>query len=150
MKKVLSFIVVAVIAATSLAQIAIPGVVFADAPARFNGRKVTIKNVQVGPNTQSVMSSAVAPMSLSGPIQATPGAIGPAQQTSTPCRPPRGFAKLDVKFLEKPEFEGCFFMAQSMYNQLQREIGGQMVDAQITFRGDYRTGYNVSFYRLGK
>ena len=150
MKKVLTFILVAGLAATSLAQIAIPGVVFSDAPARFNGRKVTVKNIQVGTHTQNSMHSAVAPMPLGGTVQATPGAIGPAQQTAPPCRPPRGFAKLNVTFLEKLEFKGCFFMVQSMYDQLQREIGGQMVDAQITFRGDYRTGYNVSFYRLGK
>ena len=41
-------------------------------------------------------------------------------------------------------------MSDMMKTQLDRELGGQQVDAQITFRGDYRTGYNVTFYRLGR
>jgi len=41
-------------------------------------------------------------------------------------------------------------MAANMKAQMDRELGGQNVDAQITFRGDYRTGYNVTFYRLGQ
>jgi len=138
---------------SSVAQMAIPGVVFADNAARFNGRKVTLKNVQVDMTSQmSISTGAIAPAPLNGPTTAlTPGTIGPVGPTSvqSPCRPPRGFSKVDIKFLEKPEFKTCFFMSDVMYNNLKREAGGQSVDAQITFRGDSRTGYNVTFYRLG-
>ena len=58
--------------------------------------------------------------------------------------------EVDVDFISAPEYKGCFFMSDAMFTQLMREAGGQSVDAQITFRGDSRTGYSVSFYRLGK
>jgi len=155
MKKLLSLAVLAVaVVGSAVAQMAIPGVVFADNAARFNGRKVTLKNVQVDMTSQmSVATGAVAPAPLNGPATAlTPGTIGPVGPVAVqaPCRPPRGFSQVDIKFLEKPEFKACFFMADPMYNVLKRDAGGQSVDAQITFRGDARTGYNVSFYKLGK
>jgi hypothetical protein len=136
---------------SSVAQMAIPGEIFADAPARFNGRKVTLKNIQLvgtmpGTNQAAIVGSPV------GPLNAGPGAVGPVTPTTvhSPCRPPRGFSKVDVFFTGKPEFKTCFFMSDMMKTQLDRELGGQQVDAQITFRGDYRTGYNVTFYRLGR
>ena len=131
----------------TFAQMAIPGGIFADNPTRFNGRKITIKNIAIKSNQSNPVTISVSP----GPINVGPnGNVGPAQPRVSPCRPPRGFEKVDVFFTEKPEFEGCFFMVKSMYDQLQRELGNQNVDAQITFRGDYRTGYNVTFYRLGQ
>jgi len=136
---------------SSVAQMAIPGSVFADNPARFNGRKVTIKNIQLVANVQGMNQPGIVGGPVSGPVTG-PGMVGPST-TSTqmaPCRPPRGFSKVTVNVLEKPDYNGCFFMADAMYKQLERELGGQTVDAQITFRGDARTGYNVSFYRLGK
>jgi len=36
-----------------------------------------------------------------------------------------------------------------MKQQLDREMGHENAPAQLTFRGDSRTGYNVTFYRLG-
>lgn len=131
----------------TFAQMAIPGGIFADNPARFNGRKVTIKNIAIKSEDSHPTTISV----LSGPSNiAANGNVGASQPRVAPCRPPRGFEKVGVFFIEKPEFEGCFFMAKSMYDQLQRELGGHNVDAQITFRGDYRTGYNVTFYRLGQ
>jgi len=154
MKKLLFSLLAIGMIGSSVAQMAIPGVVFADNAARFNGRKVTLKNVQFDMTSQmSVATGAVAPAPLNGPATAlTPGTIGPVGPVAVqaPCRPPRGFSQVDIKFLEKPEFKACFFMADVMLNVLKRDAGGQSVDAQITFRGDARTGYNVSFYKLGK
>ena len=154
MKKLLFSLLAIGMIGTSVAQMAIPGAVFADNAARFNGRKVTLKNIQVDMTSQmSIATGAVAPAPLNGSAVAlTPGTVGPVGPTTVqaPCRPPRGFSQVDIKFLEKPEFKACFFMADNMLANLSREAGGQSVDAQITFRGDHRTGYNVSFYRLGK
>lgn len=139
--------------ASSVAQLAIPGEVFAQNPSRFNGRKVTIKNIQIVSTPSSVGSvisgPAIGPTGSS--VALTPGVIGTsATPNVTPCRPPRGFSQVDLFFKGEPEFKACFFMSDAMKNQLNREMGGQNVDAMITFRGDYRTGYNVTFYRLGQ
>jgi len=136
-----------------VAQMAIPGVSFTDNPSRFNGRKVTLKDVKVNfTNTLGVNSMAVAPAPLTGAIQMPTVAPGPTGTGSVVvrCNPPRGFSQVTVDFNAAPDYKGCFFMADAMYNQLKREVGAQSVDAQITFRGDSRTGYNVSFYKLGK
>jgi len=136
--------------ASSVAQMAIPGEVFASNPARFNGRKVTLKNIEIVKDVQSSTNSVIAP----GPainLQAAPGAIGtPTAPNVTPCRPPRGFSEVSIFFKADPDYKGCFFMANSMKAQLDRETGHENTPAQITFRGDYRTGYNVTFYRLGQ
>lgn len=134
--------------ASSVAQMAIPGEIFAGNPARFNGRKVTLKNVEVVNSNNAHQPGIVAgPV---GPIQAAPGAVGtPSSPNVTPCRPPRGFSQVSVFFKAAPEYQGCFFMADAMFNQLMREVGHENTPAQITFRGDSRTGYNVTFYRLG-
>lgn len=146
MKK-LSLLVVLTIGmiGSTFAQMAIPGEVFASNPQRFNGRKVTIKNIVLRDSV--VISSTNIVQPLNGPVS-----IGNAptnSQRQLPCRPPRGFSEIDVFFKAKPEYIGCFFMADNMKAQLDRELGGESVEAQITFRGDYRTGYMVSFYRLG-
>lgn len=136
---------------SSVAQLAIPGEIFAQNPSRFNGRKVTMKNIELV-STQNLNGSMVSPAPLSpvsGPINV--GQIGPVapNQTSSPCRPPRGFSKVDIFFKGEPDFKACFFMSDAMKSQLNREMGGQNVEAQVTFRGDFRTGYNITFYRLG-
>jgi hypothetical protein len=148
-KMILSVVLTIGMIGSTFAQLAIPGLVFADNPSRFNGRKVTLKNVVLKSNTPSMNSMVISPLNNNGPINI--GSIGPVTQTRVlPCRPPRGFSEVEVYFTDKPEFEGCFFMSVVMYQQLQRELGGQNVDAKITFRGDHRTGYNLTFYRLGK
>jgi hypothetical protein len=136
---------------SSVAQMAIPGEIFADNPSRFNGRKVTIKNIQLdGTQTMGGSKGVIAPAPLGGSVSAAPGPIGtPSAPNVHPCRAPRGFSEIQVVFKGKPEFKGCFFMADNMRTQLFRELGGQLIDAQITFRGDSRTGYAVTFYRLG-
>jgi len=40
-------------------------------------------------------------------------------------------------------------MAENMKTQMDREVGHENAPAQVTFRGDSRTGYMISFYRLG-
>ena len=151
MRKYITFIVLALLSVSySAAQMAIPGKAFADNPARFNGRKVSLKNVSVSIESNlGSNNSVIAPATVTAPISARPiVAPGPRQMIQT-CRPPRGFKEVDVNFIDAPEYKGCFFMADAIYNQLKRDLGGQTVNAQITFRGDSRTGYNLTFYKLG-
>ena len=148
MKKLVTLVVLAVaVVGSAVAQMAIPGEVFAGNPSRFNGRKVTIKNVEV------VKTDAHGGPSIGGPagsLSGGPGAVGsPSAPATHPCRPPRGFSEVSVFFKGAPDFKGCFFMADNMKQQLDREMGHENAPAQLTFRGDSRTGYNVSFYRLG-
>jgi len=149
------FAVAFAVVGSALAQMAIPGRSFADNPARFNGRKVTVKEIKLdfsGAMSSPAGAVAPAPVAPGGAIGMPNVAPGPGGQgnVAVRCNPPRGFSKVNVNFNDAPNFEGCFFMADAMYNQLKREAGGQSVDAQITFRGDSRTGYNVSFYRIGR
>lgn len=149
MKKLLTLVFAAITIGTAAAQLAIPGAVFADNPSRFNGRKVTLKEIKISANTISVNPAVVAPVQT-GPVAIGPVGPSPVAPAVMNCRAPRGFKAVNITFNEKPEFKHCFFMIESMALNLSRETGGQEVDAQITFRGDSRTGYNVSFYKLGK
>jgi hypothetical protein len=143
----LAFLTIGMIG-SSLAQMAIAGELFAANPARFNGRQTTIKNVEivktVGTNGPSIGGSV-------GSLQVgAPGPVGsPTQPTTTPCRPPRGFSEINIFFKGAPEYKGCFFMADAMKAELERKCGHDNTPAQLTFRGDNRTGYHVTFYRLG-
>jgi hypothetical protein len=133
---------------SSLSQMAIPGEVFAQNPARFNGRQTTIKNVEI------VKTHGTNGPSIGGPAgsfqQGAPGAIGtPTAPTAAPCRPPRGYSEVNLSFTGAPEYKGCFFMIDAMKAELERQCGHEKTPAQLTFRGDSRTGYNVTFYRLG-
>ena len=48
MKKLVTLAVVAIaVVGSAVAQMAIPGEIFAGNPARFNGRKVTLKNIEL-------------------------------------------------------------------------------------------------------
>jgi hypothetical protein len=138
---------------SSLAQMAIPGEVFATNPARFNGRQVSVKNVQFV-KTSNQNSSVVGPVAPIGHAQvmAGTGPIGsPTGPTSGPCRPPRGFTEVGVHFIGAPEYKGCFFMMDNMKAELDRQMGLENnLDAQITFRGDPRVGFHVTFYRIGR
>jgi len=141
MKKLMLSLLAIGMMGSSIAQMAIPAGIFANDPTRFNGRKVTLKNVQLDFNDLAVQNATVAP----------PGPIGtPTTPVINPCRPPRGFTQVKVFFLEEPAYDACFFMANSMYEQLKRETGGVTTDARITLRGDSRIGYHISFYRLGQ
>lgn len=133
--------------ASGIAQMAIPGAIFTSNQARFNGRKVTIKNVQVVPETITNSNVAIAPINPN-PVSISPGNIGPIGKVSLNCTAPRGFHTVNILFLEDPDFQGCFFVADVMYKQLMRELGGQSVDAEITFRGDSRIGYHITMFRL--
>lgn len=152
MKKISILLVLFAFVAVSYGQMAIPGITFADNASRFNGRKVTVKEVKLSTEITSISMGAVAPAPLAGAIQMPTVAPGPngSGNVAVRCNPPRGFKKVNIEFVGAPNYQGCFFMQDAMYKVLERELGGQSVDAQITFRGDSRTGYNVSFYRLGK
>ena len=47
MKKLITLLTVCSLTLSAMAQMAIPGGVFASNPARFDGRKVTIKNIEI-------------------------------------------------------------------------------------------------------
>ena len=149
MKKFLLSLLAIGMMGSSVAQMAIPEGIFADDPTIFNGRKVTVKNVQIDFNDLAVSNGVIAPNPVN--LNVAPGPIGtPTSPKVAPCRAPRGFTKVKVFFLEKPEYDACFFMVNSMYEQLKRETGGVTTDARITFRGEPRIGYHITFYRLGQ
>ena len=147
MKKLALILLTIGMIGASYSQMAIPGEIFAGNPSRFNGRRVTVKNIEI------VKTDVNGGPSIGGPagtFQSAPGAIGtPSAPATHPCRPPRGFSEVSVFFKGAPEYKGCFFMADNMKTQLDRECGHENTPAQLTFRGDSRTGYNVTFYRLG-
>jgi len=146
MKKLTLLVVLTIgMIGSTFAQMAIPGEVFASNPQRFNGRKVTIKNIVLVDSVAVSTTNITQP--LNGPIHIGPAPSNPQRQL--PCRPPRGFSEIYVFFKAAPDYSACFFMADNMREQLHRELGREGVDAKITFRGDYRTGYVISFYRLG-
>lgn len=133
---------------SSVAQMSIPGEVFASNPARFNGRMVTLKNLEL------VKDSPKNGPFIGGPSgtlsQGAPGPIGsPTAPQQTPCRPPRGYSEVNIKFIGSPEFKTCFFMADAMKSELDRQSGHENVPIEINFRGDSRMGYHVTLYRLG-
>lgn len=134
---------------SSVAQMAIPGEVFASNPAKFNGRKVTIKNVEIV--KENIHGSG---LSIGGPAgsfnHGAPGPVGsPTAPTAQPCRPPRGYSEVSILFKGTPEYKGCFFMADNMKQQLMRECGHENTPAMVDFRGDNRMGYLITAYRLG-
>jgi len=153
MKKVTTLFAVAfAFIGASMAQMVIPGESFAKNPSSFNGRKTSIKNIQLDfSNKMPGSAGAVAPVGAAGMGAGAPapGAGGQGTQVVR-CNPPRGFSQLDVNFLGAPDFEGCFFMGDVMYNELKRQAGGQKIDAQITFQGNNNIGYNVTFYKIGR
>lgn len=142
---------------TAFAQAPITGAVFATNPARFDGQKVTVKNLQLDLTKNSApKTGAVAPVAVSPAGGSLTGApVAPGQNGSgslvARCNPPRGFKELNVAFIEKPDYHACFFMSEAMHNQLMKETAGKTkVDIQLTYRGDSKLGYSVTFYRLGK
>lgn len=134
---------------SSFSQMAIPGEVFASNPARFNGRRVTVKNIEIVKED----AHGVGP-SIGGPAgsfsHGAPGPVGsPTAHPTQPCRAPRGFSEVSIFFKGAPEYKGCFFMADNMKTQLDRECGHENTPAMIDFRGDSRMGYHITAYRLG-
>jgi hypothetical protein len=149
MKKfTLLFAVAFAVVGSSMAQMAVAGEIFASNPARYNGRQTTIKNVEI------VKTQGTSGPSIGGPAgsfqQGAPGAVGtPTAPTAAPCRPPRGFSEINVHFKGATDFKACFFMNDAMKAELERQCGHDKTPATLTFRGDNRTGYNVTFYKLG-
>ena len=148
MKKLIALLTVCSLTLSAMAQMAIPGGVFASNPTRFDGRKVTIKNIEIIKTDENGLGT------IGGPGIAAyglPGAGGipSAVSSAAPCRPPRGFKTVEINFLEETSFKACFFMAENMRKQMYLEVGDQPCAAQITIRGNGRAGYHISFYRLG-
>ena len=147
MKKLsLLFAIGFILVGSSMAQMAIPGEVFASNPGRYNNRKVTLKNLEFVKTDGTIGATNKGP---AGTL--TKGAPGAAVTPSTPastCRPPRGFTEVIVFFKGEPNYKGCFFMADNMKQQLDRECGQNKTPAELTLRGDSRSGYLITFYRL--
>lgn len=126
-----------------MAQIIIPGEVFAANPARFNGRPTKIKNIEIV--QENATGGPAGSMS-----HVAPGPAGsPSAPNNIPCRPPRGFSQVNLNFKGAPEFKACFFMSDVMKNQMDRECGHHNTPATISFRGESRVGYNITAYKLG-
>ena len=149
MKKLsLLFAVGFAVIGSSMAQVIIPGEIFAANPARFNNRPTTIKNIEI------VQENAAGGPSIGGPAGSmsvgAPGAAGtPNAPSNTPCRPPRGFSQVNLHFKGAPEFKGCFFMSDVMKTQMDRECGHHNTPATVSFRGESRVGYAITAYKLG-
>lgn len=149
MKKItVLFGVAFAIVGSSLAQMAIPGEVFASNPTRYNGCKITLKNLEI------IKPDTTTGATIGGPAgtltQGSTGATAtPSASSTTPCQPPRGFSEVSVFFKGEPNFKGCFFMADNMKQQLDLECGHERTPAELNFRGDSRAGYRITFYRLG-
>ena len=84
MKKLtLIFAVAFAVVGSAMAQMAIPGEIFASNPSRYNGRKVTLKNLEI------VKTDAHGGPSIGGPagtFQGAPGAVGtPSAPARVPC-----------------------------------------------------------------
>ncbi len=154
MKKITSFFAIAfALIGMSKAQMVMAGEQFSKNPAQFNGRQITIKNIQLDfSNNMAGPSGAVAPAPHAGAPSNAPQAPGPNGQGAAviKCNPPKGYVAVDVDFLADPEYKGCFFLSQAQYDQLKRQAGGQKLDAQITFKGDSRMGYQISLFKIGK
>ncbi len=154
MKKITSFFAIAfALIGMSKAQMVIAGEQFSKNPAQYNGRQITIKNIQLDfSNNAAAPAGAVAPAPHGGAPSNAPQAPGPNGQgaQTIKCNPPKGFVSIDVDFIADPEYKGCFFISQAQYNQLKTQAGGQRLDAQITFKGDNRMGYNITLFKIGK
>lgn len=149
MKKILLTLLVTIgMIGSSLSQMVIPGETFAANPARFNGRPVTVKNIEI------VKSYVTGGPAIGGPVgtmsHGAPGAVGtPSAPSNFPCNPPRGYSKVDLHFKGAPEFNGCFFMLDAMKSQMNRECGHSNTPAMVSFKGESRVGYVITAYRLG-
>ena len=51
-------------------------------------------------------------------------------------------------FPTDPTFQACFFISKAMFNTLPK--GQDKIQSSLTFKGDYRIGYTVTLYKLGK
>ncbi len=151
MKKITTFFAIAfAVIGMSKAQMTVAGEQFAQNPAIYNGKVVTLTNVKLDfSNNQNAPAGAVAPAPTGAPQAGAP-APGPNGQGAavTTCNPPRGFVAVDVDFVAAQDYKGCFFMSQAQYNTLKNAAGGRSVDAQITLKGDNRAGYNITLYKL--
>lgn len=133
---------------SSLGQMAIPGEVFASNPAKFNGRQVTLKNLEFVKGKPHISPSVIGPAGTFSNV--APGPAGsPTAPSTTPCRPPRGYSEVNINFKGYPEFKGCFFMLDALKTELDLQCGQEKTPIQITLRGDSRMGYNITFYRIG-
>jgi hypothetical protein len=148
MKKLLFMLLLTIgMIGSNFAQMAIPGEVFASNPARFNGRRVTVKNIEIVSNAHGQHGPAIG--GPAGNFQmGAPGPVGsPTAPATHPCC--RGFSEVSIFFKGVPEYNGCFFMADNMKLQMDRECGHENTPAMIDFRGDSRMGYHITAYRLG-
>lgn len=154
MKKLsLLFAVAFAVVGSAMAQMAIPGEIFAKNPIRYANRPVTIKNIEIVQASNTGGTSIGGP-SIGGPVgtvsHGAPGAIGtPNAPSNFPCNPPRGYSKVSLLFKGAPEYNGCFFMLDAMKTTMDRECGHNNTPAKVSFRGESRVGYLITAYKLG-
>lgn len=154
MKNLFFIAVMALTGSLSAQGLVVDQVQFSSNPAAFNGKMVSVSGILINPSSPTPpapgvmppapisLSSVKAPLSPGSPVPPAPGA------PTVRCNAPRGFVALDVDFPSDPTFQACFFMSQSMFSSLPK--GQNQILSTITFKGDHRTGYTVTLYKLGK
>lgn len=157
MKKITSLIALALfMIGSAFSQMIIDASLFAENPSRYNGKRVTIKNIVIDLNFKDtfkgVKVGTTPKPTFGGSALGIPN-LGPLPTGNSTvvmqCNPPRGFERVVVLFPQKPEYIGCFFMADAMKKKLISEAGGQTkLDAEVTIKGDSNTGYNITFFRV--
>lgn len=127
---------------TAMAQMQIDGGQFANNPAQFNNKSVTLKNVTV------VFSS----NNHGGPAHGGPGmGPGPGGAQGAPCNPPRGSEKVTLKFNSAPQFNGCFFATSQLINDFKRKSGNRPeANAIVSIKGNSQMGFQISFLDVAR
>ena len=77
MKKLIALLTVCSLTLSAMAQMAIPGGVFASNPTRFDGRKVTIKNIEIIKTDENGMNTIGGPGIAAYRLPAAGGALPP-------------------------------------------------------------------------
>jgi hypothetical protein len=148
MKNLFFIAVMTLMGSLSAQSLPVDPVRFTSNPAAFNGKMVSISRILINPNNPTPAAPGVisvapgASVSTGSGIPVAPGA--PVVR----CNAPRGFVPLDVDFPTDPTFQACFFISQAMFNTLPK--GQDKIQSSLTFKGDYRIGYTVTLYKLGK
>jgi hypothetical protein len=114
---------------------------FTSNPAAFSGKMILIKGIYI--NASSPKPSAPSP----APIGIRPRPASSPDPTDR-CNAPRSFVPLNVEFPDDPNFQACFFMSQSMFSSVPK--CQDKIQVTLIFKGDHRTGYAVTMYKMEK
>ena len=130
----------------AMAQMQIDGGQFANNPAQFNNKAVTLKGVTV------VFSDNHGGPGHGGPGHGGPGmGPGPGGAQGAPCNAPRGSEKVTLKFNSAPQFSGCFFATTQLINDFKRKSGNRPeAKAVVSVKGNTQTGFQISFLDVAR